>query len=216
MGPVMNILLAVVVLAVVLAQGAEVPAYLDEPPVVGAVAAGSPRRRSGIRAGDRILTVDGDEVDTWDDLQIAIGTRPNRDVAVTLLRDGQTRCRSTCGPSAEGTVRDRRHRRAARYAIRSSTRSIAGDPAETAGFKPGDVVLAINGERDGPRQQLRHDRSATQRRARSIDLPFSVGTRSSTLHVRRRRSSGDGPWIGIYDRRIRAKSFKPGPLEAVS
>jgi len=37
MGPVMNILLAVVVMAVVLAQGAEVPIYQDQPPVVGAV-----------------------------------------------------------------------------------------------------------------------------------------------------------------------------------
>jgi regulator of sigma E protease len=37
MGPVMNIVLAIVVLAIVLAQGAEVPAYEDEPPVVGAV-----------------------------------------------------------------------------------------------------------------------------------------------------------------------------------
>ena len=39
-GPAMNIILAVVVMAVVLAQGAEVPAYQDEPPVVGAVHAG--------------------------------------------------------------------------------------------------------------------------------------------------------------------------------
>ena len=35
MGPVMNLLLAVVVLAFVLYQGAEVPAYQDQPPVVG-------------------------------------------------------------------------------------------------------------------------------------------------------------------------------------
>src|SRR6186713_3504031 len=42
MGPVMNILLAVVVLAVVLAQGAEVPAYHDQAPVIGSVKAGSP------------------------------------------------------------------------------------------------------------------------------------------------------------------------------
>src|SRR5258705_8791856 len=39
-GPTMNLLLAVLVLAVVLYQGAEVPAYEDQPPVVGAVAAG--------------------------------------------------------------------------------------------------------------------------------------------------------------------------------
>ncbi len=39
-GPAMNILLAVVVLPFVLSQGAQVFAYLDQPPVVGAVAAG--------------------------------------------------------------------------------------------------------------------------------------------------------------------------------
>ena len=37
MGPVMNILLAVVVLAIVLSQGAEVPAYDDQSPLIGAV-----------------------------------------------------------------------------------------------------------------------------------------------------------------------------------
>ena len=49
MGPVMNILLAVVVMAVVLAQGAEVPVYQDQPPVVGAVAPGSPADLAGMR-----------------------------------------------------------------------------------------------------------------------------------------------------------------------
>src|SRR3954463_9622121 len=35
MGPVMNLVLAVIVLAVVLAQGADVPAYQDQAPVIG-------------------------------------------------------------------------------------------------------------------------------------------------------------------------------------
>jgi regulator of sigma E protease len=78
MGPAMNIILAVVVMAIVLAQGAEVPIYQDQPPVVGAVTPGSPAERAGIQRGDRILTVAGDDVDTWDDLFIAIGTRPDR------------------------------------------------------------------------------------------------------------------------------------------
>ena len=41
-GAMMNLILAVVVMAIVLAQGAEVPAYQDEPPVVGAVLPDSP------------------------------------------------------------------------------------------------------------------------------------------------------------------------------
>ena len=95
-GPTMNIILAVVVMAVVLAQGAEVPVYLDQPPVVGTVAPGSPAERAGIQRGDRILTVAGDQVDTWDDLFLAVGTRPDRDIAVTLLRGGQTQGRGPC------------------------------------------------------------------------------------------------------------------------
>ena len=56
MGPAMNIVLAVVVMAVVLAQGAEVPVYQDQPPVVGSVAPGSPAEGVGIQRGDRILS----------------------------------------------------------------------------------------------------------------------------------------------------------------
>ena len=64
MGPVMNLALAVVVMAFVLAQGAEVPVFQDQPPVVGMVQPGSPAEKVGIMRGDRILAVDNDEVDT--------------------------------------------------------------------------------------------------------------------------------------------------------
>src|SRR5512147_528346 len=82
MGPVMNIVLAVVVAAIVLAQGAQVPVYEDQPPVVGVVRANSAAARGGIMPGDRILSVAGDAVPTWKDLAIAVGTRANKPVTV--------------------------------------------------------------------------------------------------------------------------------------
>src|SRR4026209_1007585 len=57
MGPVMNLLLAVVLTAVVLYQGADVPVFADQPPVVGVVMAGSAAERADIRPGDRIVSV---------------------------------------------------------------------------------------------------------------------------------------------------------------
>jgi len=84
MGPVMNLVLAVIVLAIVLAQGAQVPAYLDQPPVVGAVLKGSPAEKGGIQREDRLLTIGGEPVPTWREAQQAIGMRPSRDVAITL------------------------------------------------------------------------------------------------------------------------------------
>jgi regulator of sigma E protease len=48
MGPVMNILLAVTVMALVFMQGADIPVYQDQPVVVGDVAPGSPAEKVGI------------------------------------------------------------------------------------------------------------------------------------------------------------------------
>ena len=87
-GPSMNLLLAVVVLAVVLYRGAEIPAYEDQPPVVGAVAAGSAADKAGIAPGDRLVSVAGRRVDTWKDFLIAVGTRPNREIAIGFVHEG--------------------------------------------------------------------------------------------------------------------------------
>src|SRR5262245_64951371 len=78
MGPAMNLILAVVLLAIVLYRGAEVPAFNDLPPVVGAVASGSPAEKADIRPGDLITTVADREVTTWEQFFLAVATRANR------------------------------------------------------------------------------------------------------------------------------------------
>ena len=90
-GPAMNLILAVVVLTVVLYQGAQVPVFQDEPPVVGSVTDDSPAATSGVRPGDRILSVAGREVDTWEELYNAVYPRADREIEVVLRRDGNVR-----------------------------------------------------------------------------------------------------------------------------
>ena len=89
MGPVMNLALAVVLTAIVLLQGAEIPAYEDQPVVVGAVETRSPAESAGIRPGDVIIKAGGEDVATWERFSIAIGTKAGRDVELTLIRDGR-------------------------------------------------------------------------------------------------------------------------------
>lgn len=90
-GPAMNFVLAIVVMTVVLYQGAQVPVYQDEPPVIGSVAADSAAAAAGVRPGDRILTVAGREVDTWEELFYAVLLRAGRETDIVVRRDGEVR-----------------------------------------------------------------------------------------------------------------------------
>ena len=56
MGPVMNLVLAVLVMAAVLYQGATVPAFEQQPVVVGSFLKDSVAKAAGVQPGDRILT----------------------------------------------------------------------------------------------------------------------------------------------------------------
>ena len=209
MGPVMNIVLAVVVMAVVLAQGAEVPVYQDQPPVVGGVAPGSPAEQAGIQRGDLILDVAGRQVDTWEDLFIAVGTRPDRDVLVTLRRAGQTQT-VTVRPVPE-----------TRYEIGSIgvmpdinpivASVIAGEPAERAGLLAGDVVLAVNGERMVTRTQLVE--AISRNGGREIELTIEREGRQQLVSATPEQR-GDRGMLGIYVTEP-TRSFTPGPFEAI-
>jgi regulator of sigma E protease len=209
MGPVMNLLLALVVTAIVLAQGADVPAYQDEPPVVGAVAAGSPAEKAGIMRGDRILTVAGEEVPSWDKLFIAVGTRPDRDIALTFDRMGQAMSvdlRTTSQTRYEvgdiGVMPDV-------HPLIGSV--LAGDPADKAGLKKGDIVTAVNGEPVIFGRQLV---DATSKNAgKPIDLTILRDGQEQHFNVTPRQQ-GDRGLIGITITEA-TKQFKPGPLEAV-
>jgi regulator of sigma E protease len=210
MGPVMNIILAVVVLAFVLAQGAQVPAYQDEPPVVGSVMPGSSAERVGIMRGDRILTVGGTPVATWEDLFVSVGTRrPDRDVALTYLRDGQT-IPVTVRPVPEG-----------RYEIGNIgvlpdinpivASIIAGDLAEKAGLKAGDVIREVNDERMVTRSQLIE--MISKNGGKQLHFLIKRGEQELTI-VATPQQRGDRGMLGFYLSEP-TKTFHPGPLEAV-
>ena len=211
MGPVMNLVLAVVVMAVVLAQGAEVPIYQDEAPVVGGVAPGSPAEQAGIQRGDRILTVGRDTVDTWDDLFIAVGTKPDREVPVTLLRDGQTRT-VTVRPVSQtrfevgniGVLPD------TNPVVQSV---IAGDLAEKVGLKAGDIVLAVNGERMITGTQLTE--AISRNGGKEIEITVRRGESDDVRIKATPVQRGDRGMLGFYIKE-QTKSFTPGPLEAIT
>src|SRR5687768_2619445 len=90
-GPVMNILLAIVVLAGVLSQGADIPLYESTAPVIGTIDPNSPAAAAGIQIGDTVLSVDGTPVATWTDVDMAVLPKASRELLLVVERDGQRR-----------------------------------------------------------------------------------------------------------------------------
>ena len=209
-GPVMNILLAFVVTTVVLLQGTEVPAFEDEAPVLGGVVADSPAAKAGLQRGDRILTVAGEKVPTWNALNMAVGIRPKKDVTLTLDRAGQTvnvSLQTTSETKFQigsiGVLPD------INPIIRSA---IPGDPADKAGLKPGDAVLAVDGERVLLSSDLV---KATSRNAgKSIAITIRRNGEEQQIQVTPVLRDKRG-MIGITTSEP-TRSFQPGPLQAIS
>jgi regulator of sigma E protease len=143
-GPVMNFILAFVVLTISLLGGADVPASSDRPPVVGAVTAGSPAERAGIQPGDRFISINERPVATWDHFQIEVLPAANRELRVVLERDGRQRqvlvTPDSVGRYEMGDLGVDAVERPQILLVEP------GYPAEAAGLMRGDVILAVGSE----------------------------------------------------------------------
>jgi len=83
-GPAMNYVGAVLLAwAMIATTGIREP---DPSPTVGEVVAGSAAERAGLAGGDRILSVDGEPVESWNGLVSAVQARPGRPVRLDLVR----------------------------------------------------------------------------------------------------------------------------------
>ena len=195
-GPAMNIVLSLVLMTVVLAQGAQVPIYESDPVDVAVVTKGSPAERGGIVPGDRITKVGSQRTATWEDFFLAIGGRADRDVPITLLREGREMV-LTVKPEAQTKMRIGDI--GVLPKVHPSIRSVeANGPADKAGLKAGDVVLSLNGEPIVFSGQL----SAEIRKhpEEAITLAVQRGAESLDISVTPRRQGEIGLiGIGIQD-----------------
>jgi regulator of sigma E protease len=124
--------------------GVETPAYYEQQPVVGWVEAGSSAENAGVREGDVVKTVDGEEVPTWLDFKTALLTAGNSDVTVGIDRGGET-LYVTLNASYTGHydfggagIEPR---------LEATIRPGPGSPAMAGGLQTGDQIIAIDGHR---------------------------------------------------------------------
>ncbi|HVM48975.1 MAG TPA: RIP metalloprotease RseP [Candidatus Acidoferrum sp.] len=139
-GPVMNGIFAFGIAVLIYFVG--LPVRVN-PPIIGAVEPGSPEAKLGIRAGDRIVAVNGQPVNSWDEVQMTAALAPTNVLPVTILREG-TRTTyhlpATVNPSLGLKLLDLEP---TEHPVVEQV--VAGSPASVAGLKTSDEVLTFAG-----------------------------------------------------------------------
>lgn len=153
-GPLFSFLLAIAFAVVVWAVGRPISTH-DDSTVIGWVHPEGPAWKAGLRPGDKILEIDGKPVTQFappsqDSVTWRIITSEGTNITVKYLRDGQEHVASAAP-----------YRRPTKWYERKALRQIlvapsypaiiyeiaTNSPAAVAGLKPGDEVVALNGEK---------------------------------------------------------------------
>ena len=176
-GPIMNLSLAVILLAGVLSRGADVPLYSSSAPVIGTLASGSVAERAGLRIGDRIQSVNGYKVTTWDQLDFEVLPKANRELTLAVDRGGQPlQIRVT--PEAYGKFEV--GELGIGPPMRPQVLSVSPNfPAERAGLRRGDVILAV----DGVRALSQPDIIKQIRKSANTPLRFTIERAGETRDI---------------------------------
>lgn len=216
-GPVMNLVLAVLLLAALFTYRYERPAFYEEAAVIGRVVADSPAATAGLQAGDRILALDGLKEPRWRDVMVQTAISAGQPMRVTLERGGEIRT-AELTPLAEegervgfvGWAPYDPHPRVIQSVM-------AGTPAERAGLQAGDVLLALNGERLNALPGEFNPVSDRLQKFEGVPVELTIerGGAEQTVTVQPAYDAQENRWllgVQLGPRMIRAKL---SPLEAL-
>ena len=144
-GPSMNLMLAVALLTGVYMVHDESPAVLDEPAVIGWVTPNTPAAKAGIQPGDRIVRIDDIQNPTWAQMVPKEALSPNQPLQITIEHAGQIE-QKTIVPEVYGVNQIGSAGWVPKQPDLTITALEAGMPAERAGIKLGDKMIALNGQ----------------------------------------------------------------------
>ena len=147
-GPLMNVIFAILIAVFIWLVG--IPKPINEP-VVGYVGEQSEEYAIGARPGDRIMNVNDEPIETWQDVVYAVLDSEGETVAVQVQRgEEQRQFDLPAGTWSAGIRRIRLDNQDLLEVMSFETPSLLGE----VGFKPGDVVLGVNGQKAYSQYQL--------------------------------------------------------------
>jgi regulator of sigma E protease len=178
MGPAMNIAMALAVLTGLYRYHFQKPAYEEQPARVGALEPGSPAAEAGLIPGDLIVRLDGIRNPKWEDLVPKVLTSAGQTIPVEVLRDGrQLELKITPKATKQdqvGYIGVDPYQPAIIDAVEP------GLPAARAGLRPGDQIVAVNGQRTYSYPSVQQEIQAVN--GKEVDV--TVERQGKEFHVR--------------------------------
>jgi len=209
MGPTMNILLALVMMALVLYQGADVPAFEQDAVVIGTVLEKSPAARGGVRPGDRIVSLDGRPIANWEEFSMAVMPKAGREMVFVVERNAR---QETLRVTPDAQTRFEIGDVGVMPKVRPQIISVWPDhPGEKAGLQARDVIVSVNGT------PMSHEGLIAAIR-QSANRPLTIrvergGVQRDVQVVPAKR--GEHAMIGVDLNPYELRRIDPGPLQAV-
>lgn len=146
-GPFINYIFAILVLATLFV----VAGHSYAPPVVGSIKPNGAAAKAGLKTGDRVLRIDGQSIDRYEDILQIASIRPGATFSFSIDRGGEKR--EFAVKADARTITDRRGntQEVGDFGFTPMVASIIGriiegSAAEAAGVEVGDHIVRINGE----------------------------------------------------------------------
>jgi regulator of sigma E protease len=146
-GPAVNLLFPILLLTVYfVAIGIPYPAFEDRPVVVSAVPANSTAAAAGLRSGDKVVSIDGEQNPNWAQAEKAISKlEPNGRLKLEVESGGTRRALEI---TAQAKDTEQPEQLLGFAPVTPVLEDVApGMPAARSGLKEGDLIVAVDGQK---------------------------------------------------------------------
>ena len=144
-GPMMNFILGIIAFSILYMIGIPIR-QSDKTTEIGYVFEGEPAAIAGLKPGDRLISIDGKEVQNFDDILIWISTHPDKKLDIFLLRDGK-KLTIPVKTKSEKIMGDEVGRIGISPRMDVEVGEVISDSLpESKNVKSGDIIKTINGK----------------------------------------------------------------------
>lgn len=177
-GPAMNVLIAITFVAALAMVGTE---QLVTKPIIGEVLPDRPAAKAGLQTGDRILRINEEAIDDFDEIRMIVSMNAGTPLRVVYERNGVQRT-TTLTPAREDGEFGPIGRAGIQYGLEPIVGRVEPDsPAAAAGLRAGDRILRVNG------QQVRaledYAQASDKAKTKPVEIVVARGAGQATLRL---------------------------------